>query len=658
MPRAEIARLPYLAAFLPDCDLVPFGLTPPRSIDGVIARIGPLSTRTLAVQARRREIPFWTFSPGPVDAHAFAGIEAPPVCLAFEQAGFYRDSRRPSQFEARIARSEGAGERDGADLLRRLAVDSATGRGIALIDQAASDPALPMGLANASDLVAMAVRARRDHPTARIRVVPDPFARAIGGGILARQAEALQLEIADLSEPPMRALEGADQVWTVASAIGFDAALAGFDVHVFGCPWYRGWGLAEEYGDRGHDALARRAPIGHAAFAAAIAGLARFADPVTGLPADFDAAIDRLEDWRGRIGPVRRRYVCIGFAPWKRPFARTFLPDAIPPIRFGGSADPAGAARGEVTCAWGASPVAGGSPVWRMEDGFLRSVGLGSDFRAPASLCIDETGIYYDATRPSDLETLLETFEPDEDLLAQAADLRRDLVARRVTKYNLADPVERPEAAGQRRVVLVVGQVPDDQSIRLGQVSVAGNAGLIAAVRAERPDAFIVYKEHPELVSGNRPGALTTAEIRRHADFAALGGDIAGWLDIADEVHVMTSLAGFEALLRGRPVTAWGMPFYAGWGLTADRVACPRRTRRLSLDHLVAGALLLYPRYADPQTGIPCSAQEAVALLARAREERGGLTPGRDMMRRLRRHSSYVFQVSREFSRAARQWRR
>jgi capsular polysaccharide export protein len=73
-----------------------------------------------------------------------------------------------------------------------------------------------------------------------------------------------------------------------------------------------------------------------------------------------------------------------------------------------------------------------------------------------------------------------------------------------------------------------------------------------------------------------------------------------------DAVHTLTSLTGFEALLRGLPVTCWGAPFYAGWGLTEDRLPVPRRTRRLALDELVAVALILYPRCVDPLTELPC----------------------------------------------------
>ena len=77
----------------------------------------------------------------------------------------------------------------------------------------------------------------------------------------------------------------------------------------------------------------------------------------------------------------------------------------------------------------------------------------------------------------------------------------------------------------------------------------------------------------------------------------------------------MTSLVGFEALLRGLPVVTYGQPFYAGWGLTRDHAPLARRTRRLSLDELVAGALLRYPRYVNWSARCFVSAEDKVREL-------------------------------------------
>jgi len=87
-------------------------------------------------------------------------------------------------------------------------------------------------------------------------------------------------------------------------------------------------------------------------------------------------------------------------------------------------------------------------------------------------------------------------------------------------------------------------------------------------------------------------------------------------LDRVDAVHVLTSLAGFEALLRGLEVWCHGLPFYAGWGLTHDVLSTPRRTRRLTLDELVAGALIAYPTYVHPGSGRFTTAEGALSSLS------------------------------------------
>jgi capsular polysaccharide export protein len=83
-------------------------------------------------------------------------------------------------------------------------------------------------------------------------------------------------------------------------------------------------------------------------------------------------------------------------------------------------------------------------------------------------------------------------------------------------------------------------------------------------------------------------------------------------LEQVQAVHVLSTLAGFEALLRGCRVVCHGAPFYAGWGLTDDRLPVPRRSRRLSLEALVAGALILYPRYVSVFDSAPCEVEVAV----------------------------------------------
>ena len=238
----------------------------------------------------------------------------------------------------------------------------------------------------------------------------------------------------------------------------------------------------------------------------------------------------------------------------------------------------------------------------RVEDGFLRSVGLGANFVRPLSWVVDRSGMYYDATRPSDLERLLEAGGFDAALLARAAALRAAIVAAGVTKYNVgAGSWQRPP--GDRRVILVPGQVESDASIAFGTTVVRSNLALLRRVRERWPQAYILYKPHPDVVAGRRKGMAVLAQERACCDEIVTGVPIHRLFDAVDEVELLTSLAGFEALLRGKPVTCHGSPFYAGWGLTTDLLAHPRRTRRLALDELVAGALIVYPTYVSQATG-------------------------------------------------------
>jgi capsular polysaccharide export protein len=256
--------------------------------------------------------------------------------------------------------------------------------------------------------------------------------------------------------------------------------------------------------------------------------------------------------------------------------------------------------------------------LWRMEDGFVRSVGLGADLVRPLSLVFDSRGIYYDATAPSDLEVLLQETHLSTELLERASRVRQQLVDLRLSKYNVgqAEPLKLP--TGRRRI-LVPGQVETDASIAKGSPEIKTNLGLLEAVRAANPDAFIIYKPHPDVVGGGRYGQIDSARVARSCDLELQQAAITDLLDQVHEIHTLSSLTGFEALLRGRKVVTYGMPFYAGWGLTTDRLVCSRRTRRLTLDELVAGALILYPVYVDPASGDHINVETAIAVLARQR---------------------------------------
>ncbi|WP_438827162.1 capsular polysaccharide export protein, LipB/KpsS family, partial [Sphingomonas bacterium] len=271
-----------------------------------------------------------------------------------------------------------------------------------------------------------------------------------------------------------------------------------------------------------------------------------------------------------------------------------------------------------------------GVPLVEVEDGFVRSVGLGANLVPPLSVTVDPIGIHYDPSRPSGLERLMEGGGFPPALIDRAAALRARIVAGGVSKYGGADDAPLPDRPGGdgagRRLVLVPGQVEDDRSVLLGGGAVTGNLDLIRRVRAAEPDAEIWFRPHPDVDAGHRRGGVRDAEALAHADKVVRGGSMAALLDRVDAVHVLTSLTGFEALLRGRAVTCHGVPFFAGWGLTRDLVPVPgRRRRQASLDELVAATLILYPRYLDPVTLLPCPAEVLVSRIVGTRVARPGL---------------------------------
>lgn len=156
-------------------------------------------------------------------------------------------------------------------------------------------------------------------------------------------------------------------------------------------------------------------------------------------------------------------------------------------------------------------------------------------------------------------------------------------------------------------------------SVLAGGGGLHSNLELLRRVRALEPDAEIWFRPHPDVDAGHRKGAVPDADALHYADRIVRGGGMAALLDVVDGVHCNTSLTGFEALMRGRDVTCHGTPFYAGWGLTRDLGVVPeRRARRLTLEELVAGVLILYPRYLDPLTGLPCPPEVLVARMADA----------------------------------------
>lgn len=482
---------------------------------------------------------------------------------------------------------------------------------VLVIDQTRGDASVTASGADDATFREMLVFAQEEHPGCRVLIKTHPeTAQGHRPGHFDAEVENERVSLIDAPYSPWALFEGAVGVYTVSSQIGFEAIFAGHKPRVFGQPFYAGWGLTVD--ERPVPRRQRR--LTHAQlFAAAMILYPLWYDPSRDALCEIETAIDHLEAEARAWREDHKGWNAHGMRLWKRrPLQRFF--GRYRPVTF----DKPASARREMI--WGLKD--GPEGAVRVEDGFLRSRGLGAELVPPLSLALDDRGIYYDPTRPSRLETLIAAradLRPDQALRAER--LVEAVQCLGLSKYNIGIPL--PDLPEGRRI-LVPGQVEDDASILLGAGTIRTNAALLAEVRAANPDAVILYKPHPDVSAGLRVGAVTDADTL--ADQIVENVDMAALLDTVDEVWTMTSGTGFEALLRGRRVVTFGAPFYAGWGLTEDRGAVPaRRGVDVPLLGLVHAALIDYPRYLDPVTGRPCPVETALDRLATGRIPNPGL---------------------------------
>jgi capsular polysaccharide export protein len=339
---------------------------------------------------------------------------------------------------------------------------------------------------------------------------------------------------------------------------------------------------------------------------AALIDYPRYLDPETGRRCEVETVLAWLALQRRMMQRYPASITGLDFGRWQHRWVRDFFRGSE--VRFRRSAN--AIMPNETVAVWGRKAgyeLAASrriQPLVTLEDGFIRSVGLGADLTRPLSWVQDDIGIYYDASAPSQLERILQESDFSPELLVRAAALRRAICEAGITKYNLGGKAwTRPPA---KHVILVPGQVETDASIRYGASQVRSNIELLQSVRDAHPDSHIVYKAHPDVVAGFRNAGKDEHDARRWCDEIVTDVSLGQMLEGVNALHVLTSLSGFEALLRGIPVTSYGQPFYAGWGLTCDPMLTDavrqRRTRRLTLDQLVAGALIVYPAYVSRTT--------------------------------------------------------
>ena len=638
-----ILEVPFLRTFLPELELI---ASPFAQADAVVGWGLKPTSNVGRRRAASRNLPYLALEDGFLRSIGLGETGAASLSLIVDDIGVYYDATRPSRLErlietaddwcdaAMTARAKALVDRVVASGLSKTNMGGPLdrsilkpGQRILLVDQTAGDASIGYGLAGPESFARMVRTAKAEHPDAQLIVKRHPAVAAGEKKGCIADADLSSVTLLDIDVRPADLLAEVDQVWCVTSALGFEALLRRMPVRCFGAPFYSGWGLTTDEVQTGRRGVARDLET---VAAAALIAYPRYVDPVTGLRCEAEQAVNRLISLRARAERLAGDWAGVGFSPAKRPPIRRLLNGPKTTMKYFASASRA-AMKAEETGGrliyWAGketAEIAGvaaktPAPVVRMEDGFIRSRGLGSDFFGALSVALDDQGVYYDPGRPSRLESLIQGGEQSPELLARAEALRERVVEAGLSKYNLAGDGGRPSWPGGARKVLVVGQVENDKSILKGCGEIRTNSGLVEAVRADYPDAFLIYRNHPDVMSGNRPGMLDASAL--HAvDATADDYDIIDCLEACDVLATLTSLSGFEALLRGKTVATYGRPFYGGWGLTKDRMTYERRTRKASLDALVAAALIEYPIYVTPE-GWPCEAEDLVEALIAARND-------------------------------------
>ncbi|SMF39493.1 capsular polysaccharide biosynthesis protein [Pseudobacteriovorax antillogorgiicola] len=550
-------------------------------------------------------------------------LGSPRLSLIADPVGIYYDASRPSQLEDLLNQSAGLNREQLArtkgilatikeealskynhqSLCRDQDLDQAHDRKrILIVDQTFGDRSVYYSGASAQDFKAMVAAAVRENPEAQIfaKIHPDVKLGTKKGYLKDFLPDNVTLIDRDLN--PVYLLGQVDHVYTVSSQVGFEALLLGKSVTCFGVPFYAGWGLTDDR--RTCERRKNKLSIEQLAYHTLV-DYCLYVDPVKDCLCEIEDTLDLLKQKE----PMKIRHYdkiyALGLSFWKRCFMPFYLRPHVKKLRFIRQVKSLSrATSGAAVLVWGyqhekdvALARSKGYQILRIEDGFIRSVGLGTDLKRPSSLVIEEQELYYHGSKESRLESILarQTFSPS--ILQRAEKLIETIKQSKVTKYNVGAQDDVLFTRGEhdsRTVRLVVGQVPGDASLKLGGVDCFGDAGLLRFVRDQFPDSFIVYKPHPDTISGNRSKASVPENLY---DVMLVNQSIIKCFAACDAVHVLTSLAGFEALIHGKQVFTYGMPFYAGWGLTIDRHQRKERSRDLSLAELVAGTLIFYPHY-------------------------------------------------------------
>ncbi|EAJ6231777.1 capsular polysaccharide biosynthesis protein [Campylobacter coli] len=573
------------------------------------------------------------------------GVEnSPSFSIVKDEIGIYYDATAPSKLENILNTYEFSSEeleqaKKAIELIKKEKLSkynnnlclpkelfNANEERVLIITQVANDTSLKFGLADNFSTQDIINEAIKENPNAKIyiKIHPDVLSSKKQSDFNAQDLPSKCVVIKE-NYNPIELLSHFKKVYTKTSGMGFEALMLKQECVCYGMPFYAGWGLTQDK-QMCKRRLKKRSL--EEVFCAAYILYSEYFNPYLNQKSDIFDTIHTLAKYK-KIEQVNSHTLYfLGFTLWKRWFMKPFFKAKNNKIIFLNSLDELYKANlnpEDKIFIWGKKYDKAllakdfNNEIFLVEDGFLRSVFLGSDLTRPFSLIVDSKGLYVDPNHPSDLEELLQNHGFDDNLRQRAKKLITTIIQNKFSKYNGLKH-EKLDFNTNKKIILIPAQVEDDASMILGGAGF-DTLKLLQSVRATNKDAFIVFKPHPDVLSGNRKGLKDKDIILEYCDEIIENVSIDSAINACDEVHTITSTSGFDALLRAKKVVVYGKPFYAGWGLTQDLHRISRRTRVLSLEELVAGVLILYPRYIHPKSKNLCEVELALdTMLALQRD--------------------------------------
>lgn len=581
------------------------------------------------------------------------GVEnSPSFSIVKDDIGVYYDATAPSKLENLLNTYEFKDEeikqaKKAIELIKKYKISKYNNnldipddyfqkdeKRVLIITQTANDASLEFGFAKDFKTVDMIKDAIKENPDSKIyiKIHPDVLSGKKQSDLV---INFLPKECILITENfnPIALLEFFDKVYTKTSGMGFEALIQECECICYGMPFYAGWGLTKDKLECKRRMQKRSL---EEVFYAAYILYAEYFNPYLNQKSNIFDTIQTLAKYKDIEKVNSNRLFMLGFTLWKRHFIKPFFKAKDNEIIFlnsiksllryklkeddkffiwGKRIDYNTLKSTLIKKAQDENLLHFAPKISLVEDGFIRSISLGSDLARPFSLIVDDKGLYIDPNKPSKLEELLQNEIFDENILNRAKNIIKILLENRFSKYNgLKHEDLKINAKIGQKIILIPAQVEDDASMILGGFGLS-TLDLLKEVRAKNQDSYIIFKPHPDVLSGNRVGLKDETLILEFCDEIVKDCSIDSAIKIADEIHTITSTSGFDALLRAKKVFTYGMPFYAGWGLTKDKHKCERRTRKLSLEELVAGALITYPRYINPKTKTLCEIEVCLDIM-------------------------------------------